>query len=105
MEDAPVYYSLIADGNHTHKTVQRIAYRGHPRGKSRPFKEVTLYATPPPHICRVCSGDRCHGWYGNERRQVLTGGGRESGGGGGSGKTCWHNHSSGQVSHPPSHQT
>jgi N-acetylglucosamine-6-phosphate deacetylase len=30
--DAPVYYSLIADGNHTHKTVQKIAYKAHPDG-------------------------------------------------------------------------
>ena len=32
MGDAPVYYSLIADGNHTHETVQRIAHKAHPEG-------------------------------------------------------------------------
>ena len=30
---APVYYSLIADGNHTHETVQRIAYKANRRGE------------------------------------------------------------------------
>ena len=31
---APVYYSLIADGHHTHETVQRIAYQAYREGKS-----------------------------------------------------------------------
>lgn len=40
----PVYYGLIADGNHTDVTVQRIAYKSNPEGE---FNSGT--APPPPH--------------------------------------------------------
>lgn len=40
----PVYYGLIADGNHTDVTVQRIAYKSNPEGE---VNSVT--APPPPH--------------------------------------------------------
>ena len=33
VDQHPVYYGLIADGNHTHETVQRIAHHANKNGR------------------------------------------------------------------------
>ena len=39
------YFSIIADGYHTHDTVLRIAYKAHPRGQSARHEERLLTGT------------------------------------------------------------
>ncbi|CAI8019600.1 N-acetylglucosamine-6-phosphate deacetylase [Geodia barretti] len=58
--DAPVYYSLIVDGNHTHETVQRIAHKAHPEGLefgSLPVKTCVVLVTDAMAGMGVRSGD------------------------------------------------
>ena len=85
MGDAPVYYSLIADGNHTHETVQRIAHKAHPEGlefgslpvKTCVWKNVIKHKHTHTHTHRCSAGDRRHGGDGSEEWGCERGSGRE----------------------------
>ena len=68
-----IFYGIIADGNHTHETVQRIAYKSNPEGEwvHHPIiriVKVLLHFTPTLCIIqrRCCAGHRRHsrGWAG-----------------------------------------
>lgn len=59
MGNAPVYYSLIADGNHTHETVQRIAYKANPSGKQANWVCAIVHCVvrSTPHLGAVLVTD------------------------------------------------
>lgn len=44
LDQKQVFYSIIADGNHTHETVLRIAYKSNPAGTDVCYIELEFYA-------------------------------------------------------------